>query len=159
VTFQTADLCDALDQEARVAAPLFRDYGGARRFSGVIATVQCHEDNSHVRTALEEPGEGRVLVVDGGGSLQCALLGDMLAELGAKNGWSGVIVYGCIRDSEVIGRTALGVKALATHPRKSVKQGVGERDVTVRFADTTFNPGEYLYADADGILVTARPVD
>lgn len=159
MTFQTADLCDALDHQARVATPMFRDYGGKRRFSGVIATVKCHEDNSLVRAALEQPGEGKVLVVDGGGSLRCALLGDMLAELGATNGWSGVIVYGCIRDSEAIARTALGVKALATHPRKSVKKGGGERDISVHFADTTFVPGEYLYADVDGILVTSRAAE
>ena len=157
MSFNTTDLSDQLGDAATVAAPLFRDFGGNTRFAGRISTVKCHEDNSLVRSALAEPGEGRVLVVDGGGSLRCALLGDMLAAMGAENGWAGVLVYGCIRDCEEIGRTAIGVKALATHPRKSVKAGVGERDVAVRFADVTFLPGAYLYADPDGVLVTADP--
>ncbi len=155
--FNTNDLCDELADAVAVATPLFRDYGGNTRFSGEISTVKCHEDNSRVREALGEPGAGRVLVVDGGGSLRCALLGDMLAAMGRDNGWSGVLVYGCIRDCEEVGRTAIGVKALATHPRKSVKKGAGERDVTVHFADVTFSPGQFLYADPDGVIVTERP--
>jgi regulator of ribonuclease activity A len=158
MSFHTADLSDQLGDAAAVAAPLFRDFGGKPSFAGPISTVKCHEDNSQVRAALEEPGGGRVLVVDGGGSLRCALLGDMLAALGAEHGWAGVLVYGCIRDAEAIGRTALGVKALAPHPRKSVKRGAGERDLPVRFADVTFRPGDWLYADTDGVLVTAAPV-
>ena len=155
--FNTTDICDEREDDVAVTAPLFRDFGGNLRFSGVISTVKCHEDNSKVREALSEPGEGRALVVDGGGSMRCALLGDMLAAMGRDNGWSGVLVYGCIRDCEEIGRTALGVKALATHPLKSVKKGIGERDVPVRFADVTFVPGNYLYADPDGVIVTEQP--
>jgi regulator of ribonuclease activity A len=143
----TTDLCDQLGDAARVAAPLFRDFGGAVGFAGPISTVKCHEDNSLVRAALQEPGAGRVLVVDGGGSLRCALLGDMLAQFGVDNG--------CIRDAGAIARMPIGVKALAAHPRKSVKRGIGERDVAVRFADVTFLPGDMLYADVDGVLVTA----
>lgn len=155
----TADLSDRLGAKAQVAAPLFRDYGGRHRFAGPISTVQCFEDNSRVREALQEPGEGRVLVVDGGGSTRCALLGDRLAALAAGNGWAGVLIHGCIRDSEAIGRTELGVKALATHPRKSVKRGVGERDLDVRFAEVQFRPGDYLYADTDGVLVCGQALD
>lgn len=159
MAFHTTDLSDQLNAAAQVAAPLFRDFGKHTHFRGPISTVKCFEDNSLVREALEEPGEGRVLVVDGGGSMRCALLGDMLARLGVENGWSGVLVYGCIRDSEVIAETEIGVKGMATHPRKSVKRGAGERDVPVRFADVSFVPGHYLYADPDGILVTERAAD
>ena len=111
---------------------------------------------SKVREALEEDGRGRVLVVDGGASMRCALLGDMLAALAAKNGWNGVVVNGCIRDSVAIGETDIGIKALDTHPRKSVKRGAGEREVTLRFADADFVPGHWLCADPDGILLCPR---
>ncbi len=158
MSFHTADLSDRLGDAAAVAAPLFRDYGGLTHFAGRISTVKCHEDNSLVRAALEEAGAGRVLVVDGGGSLRCALLGDQLAAMAADHGWAGVLVYGCIRDSLAIGLIRLGVKALATHPRKSRKRAVGERDLPVHFADLSFTPGHYLYADPDGVLVVADPV-
>lgn len=158
MTLHTTDLSDRLADAAQVAAPLFRDFGGRTRFSGPISTIKCFEDNSLVRAALEEPGDGRVLVVDGGGSMRCALLGDQLAALAVKNGWSGVLVNGCIRDSEAIAETDLGVKALAAHPRKSVKRGHGERDVLVRFAEVSFNPAHYLYADPDGVVITEQEV-
>ncbi len=157
MTFSTADLSDELDDRARIAKPGFRRFGGRSRFSGSISTVKCFEDNSLVRTALEEQAEGRVLVVDGGASMNCALLGDMLAAMAASNGWSGIIVNGCIRDSAVIAGIDIGVRALDTHPRKTVKRGVGERDIAVRFSDITFIPGEFVYVDEDGILVTAQP--
>jgi regulator of ribonuclease activity A len=149
----TADLCDQ-DDEARVAEPMFRDFGKRIAFSGPIATVKVFEDNVLVRQELEEEGRGRVLVVDGGGSKRCALLGDRLAGLARDNGWAGVIVYGCIRDSAEIAEIDVGVKALATHPRKSIKRGEGVRDVAVTFAGVTFSPGEIVHADADGIVVT-----
>lgn len=155
----TADLYDAHGETLRVLAPIFRDFGGKRMFEGPVVTLKVHEDNSLVRSTLEEPGEGRVLVVDGGGSLRCALVGDNLAEIGVENGWAGIVVYGCIRDAEPIGALAIGVKALATNPRKSVKKGVGERDVDLRFAEVTIKPGEYLYADADGVVVADRRLD
>ena len=154
----TTDISDDLGDDARVAAAGFRDYGGKIVFAGLISTVKCHEDNSLVRQALEEPGHGRVLVVDGGGSMRCALLGDMLATLAVENGWTGLVINGCIRDSAVIATIDIGVKAIAAHPRKSVKRGIGERDVTVHFADIDFTPGEQLYADSDGIVVTAEAV-
>jgi regulator of ribonuclease activity A len=155
-SFATTDLTDAHGDACRVPDPIFRDFGGARAFSGPITTVKCHEDNSLVRAALEEPGAGRVLVVDGGGSLRCALLGDMLGEFGVKNGWAGVVVYGCVRDTARLATLNLGIKALAAHPKKSEKRGHGVRDIPVRFAGVSFTPGEYLYADEDGIVVSSR---
>ncbi|RME33742.1 MAG: ribonuclease E inhibitor RraA, partial [Gammaproteobacteria bacterium] len=125
MSFATADLYDAHEDRLQVALPIFRDYGGRRRFCGPISTVKAFEDNTLVRAALEEPGEGRVLVVDAGGSLRCAMVGDNLAQLGIDNGWSGIVVHGCIRDSGPIGEMAIGVKAMATNPRKSVKRGEG----------------------------------
>tara|TARA_R110000782_G_scaffold40283_4_gene93078 strand:+ start:1544 stop:2023 length:480 start_codon:yes stop_codon:yes gene_type:complete len=154
MSFATADLYDEYGEDLQIATPMFNDYGGNKQFSGPAATVKVFEDNSLVRAALEEPGEGKVLVVEGGASLRCALLGDMLAELGVKNGWVGVIVYGCIRDSAMIGKMSIGVKALNTNPRKSVKKGAGERDVVVTFADVTITPGDYIYADEDGFVVS-----
>lgn len=158
--FATCDLCDEFDGKPgyalRVVAPMFQAYGGKAAFHGPIATLKLFEDNSLVRERLGEPGEGRVLVIDGGGSLRCALVGDQLGELAVKNGWAGLVVYGCIRDSAVIATQAIGVRALATHPRKSVKAGVGQRDVPVSFGGVSFAPGEWLYADSDGILVAAQ---
>jgi regulator of ribonuclease activity A len=153
----TTDISDALGDAARVAAPGIGDYGGQINFQGIISTVKCHEDNSFVRQALEEPGNGRVLVVDGGGSTNCARLGDMLAALGVKNGWAGIVVNGCVRDSAELATIDIGIKALATHPRKSVKRNEGERDVPVQFAGIDFRPGEQLYADRDGIVVIPKP--
>lgn len=148
----TTDLCDA-HPGVQVAEPVFSHFGGSRRFAGQVATVLCLEDNSRVREAVGEPGAGRVLVVDGGASLQCALLGDLLGEKAVANGWSGVVVNGCIRDSRRLGELALGVMARATHPRRSEKRGHGDRDVPVRFAGVTFHPGDFLYADEDGLIV------
>lgn len=152
--FATADLYDANEDKVQVALPMFADFGGRLTFSGPISTVKVHEDNTLVRKALEEPGKGRVLIVDGGESLRCALVGDMLAELGVKNDWAGIIVSGCIRDSAVIATIDIGVKALGTNPRKSVKLNTGQRDIPVHFADVTFTPGAYVYADEDGLLVS-----
>lgn len=157
MTFKTADLCDqfeeALGKSVRVVAPLFSSYGGRAAFAGQIVTLKIFEDNTLVRTALSEDGSGKVLVIDGGGSLRCALVGDQLAILAQQNAWQGIVVYGCIRDSADINGLDLGVRALATHPQKSVKQNFGNRDLAVTFGGVTFNPGEWLYADADGIVV------
>lgn len=152
----TADLYDEHGDALRVMAPLFDSFGAKKTFAGEVSTLKVHEDNSLVRAALEEPGAGRVLVVDGGGSQRCALVGDQLALLGANNGWAGVVVYGCIRDADPIDKIDIGVKAIATNPRKSVKKGVGERDVPVQFAEVTIAPGDYLYADRDGIVLSER---
>jgi regulator of ribonuclease activity A len=156
MNFTTADLYDAHGDELQVAQPMFNDYGGRKSFYGKIMTVKVHEDNSLVRAALEDEGEGKVLVVDGGGSLRCALLGDVLAGLGMKNGWVGMIINGCIRDSAAISNMAIGIKALNTNPKKSVKKGVGDRDIAVHFADITFSSGAFVYADEDGIVVSEK---
>lgn len=158
--FKTADLCDAHagTPQFQIAEPGFQDYGGVRTFAGPISTVRAPEDNSLVRKALEEPGQGRVLVVDGGGSRRCALVGDQLALLAQQNGWAGVVVNGCIRDAEDVGRMRIGVKALGTHPLKSLKRNEGQRDVEVRFAGVTFRPGHYVYADLDGIVTSESPL-
>lgn len=160
MTFKTPDLCDEFEADLgkalRVVAPMFQRYGGKSSFSGTIVTLKIFEDNSLVREAFAENGQGKVLVIDGGGSLRCALVGDQLAILAQKNGWEGVVVYGCIRDSGDINGIDIGVRALNTHPQKSIKQGVGNRDIAVTFGGVTFNPGEWLYADEDGILVSGR---
>ncbi len=156
MNISTADLTDDHRSALQVAEPLFRDFGGKPAFAGPAETIKTFEDNSLVRTALEEPGEGRVLIVDGGGSMRCALLGDQLAALGAQNGWNGVIVHGCVRDTAILAQTDLGVKALAPHPCKSEKKGRGERNVQVHFAGVVINPGNYIYADTDGILVAEK---
>jgi regulator of ribonuclease activity A len=154
--FATPDLCDEFGAEVRVAEPLLRDWGGVERFAGPIATLRVFEDNALVRQALEMPGGGRVLVVDGGGSLQTALVGGNLAALAHQNGWSGVVVYGCIRDAAELASTPVGVKALQAVPRRSARAGAGERGVPVAFAGVTFAPGAWLYADRDGIVVADR---
>jgi regulator of ribonuclease activity A len=156
MAFATPDLCDEFGAEVRVAEPMFRDFGAVECFAGPIATLRVFEDNGLVRQALEMPGGGRVLVVDGGGSLRTALVGGNLAGLAHENGWSGLVVYGCIRDAAEIGRTSLGVKALQAVPRRSAKAGAGERGVPVAFAGVTFAPGAWLYADRDGIVVADR---
>ena len=152
--FKTADLCDDHEDNVFVAQPLFKDYGGNISFTGQIYTIKCFEDNSLVREALKSPGEGKVLVIDGGGSIRRALVGDLLAQAGADNNWSGIVVNGCIRDSGVIANISIGCKALGTLPMKTEKKGIGEKQLTVHFADIDFIPGNYLYADEDGIIVS-----
>ena len=153
----TADLCDNND-DVQVAQPLLHDFGGRRAFHGPIATVRIADDNTSVRALLEQPGAGRVLVVDNRGSLRCAVVGDQLAALAYKNGWAGIVVHGCIRDSAALAATPVGIKALAAMPRKSEKRGPGEIDLAVTFAGVTFTPGHHLYADSDGIVLAARPL-
>jgi len=152
----TADLCDAHGPELQVAEPVFHDFGGARGFSGAIVTVHVHEDNVLVRHALNHPGEGRVLVVDGGGSLRCALVGDQLAQMAADHGWSGLVIHGCVRDAARLARIPVGIKASGACPVRSSKEGKGRHGVTVRFAGVTFEPGAWLCADEDGLVVAAR---
>jgi len=162
--FKTADLCDVFyekefddNRSLQIAQPLFQDFGGRICFHGKIHTVLCFEDNSRVREAVfmegkDENGNAKVLVVDGGGSLRHALMGDMLAAKALENGWAGVIINAPIRDSEEVGTLNLGVKALCTFPLKSEKKGLGEHNVTVSFAGVVFRNGDYVYADEDGIL-------
>lgn len=154
----TTDLCDRYPDEVAVAEPIFVGYGGRRAFEGHIATVQVHEDNVLVRAFLEEPGEGRVLVVDGDGSLRCALLGDQIASLAVASGWSGLVVNGCVRDVDALAALPIGVRALASNPRRSGKRGEGTRDVEVRFAGIAFLPGAFLVADDDGVVVLPHRV-
>ena len=157
MSFKTPDLCDQFEAElgktVRVVAPMFQPYGGRAAFCGEIVTLKIFEDNTLVREIFGEDGKGKVLVIDGGGSLRCALVGDQLTILAHKNGWEGVVVYGCIRDSGDIAAIDIGVRALNTHPQKTVKKGIGERNLAVTFGGVTFNPGEFLYADEDGIMV------
>lgn len=155
VDFKTADLLDDNEDKAlQIVQPGFMSFGGKSKFSGEIVTIKIHEDNSLVRELMAEDGAGKVLVVDGSGSTRCALLGDMLAEKGVKNGWDGLVIYGLIRDSVDINQMDIGVKALGTFPLKSVKRGVGLRNEVVHFHDVTFTPGHYLYSDEDGIVVS-----
>ena len=156
--FRTADLCDAHAAELQVLEPLYRSYGGRGSFSGPASTVRCLEDNSRVKEAVGEPGGGRVLVVDGGGSRRRALLGDKLGDAAVRNGWAGVVIHGCIRDSAALGQMNLGIRALGTMPLRSEKRNEGERDVPVRFAGVTFRPGDYLYVDEDGIVLSHGPL-
>jgi len=156
--FLTTDLCDAHPEEIDVLAPFFQRFGGAARFCGPIATLKVFEDNALVRTVLSEPGLGRVLVVDGGGSLRCALLGDQLGALAVENGWAGIVVNGAIRDSVALGQLPLGVRALATHPLKSIKRGEGQRDLTLQFSGVRMHPGDWLYADEDGVIISPTPL-
>ena len=157
MTFKTPDLCDEfeadLGKSVRVVAPMFQRYGGRTGFAGRIVTLKLFEDNSLVREAFAGDGKGKVLVVDGGGSLESALVGDLIAASAVENGWAGIIVHGAIRDRTAIGALPLGVKALGSNPRKSAKDGVGEVDVPVEIGGVVFRPGAYVWADADGILV------
>jgi regulator of ribonuclease activity A len=154
--FGTADLCDQFGAQVRVADPVFRDWGGSGSFAGPIETVRVFEDNGLVRQALAKPGRGRVLVVDGGGSLRAALVGGNLAVLAHQNGWSGLVIHGCVRDVGEIATVPVGVKALHAIPRQSGKAGTGERGIPVTFAGVTFTPGAHLYADRDGIVVADK---
>jgi regulator of ribonuclease activity A len=158
MTVRTTDLCDQHEDKVHIADPVFRDYGGLKSFSGPIATVRVLNDNVLVSQALAEPGDGRVLVVDGDGSLRCALLGDRLASMAHANGWAGVIVHGCVRDTSELAQIAIGIKALVAHPKRSGKQGLGERDTPVTFAGVTFTPWQYVYADADGVIVAEEEI-
>jgi regulator of ribonuclease activity A len=159
VDFSTADLVDQYGDGLLSCDTQFRSYGGRPRFSGPVRTVACYQDNALVKQVLSTPGEGAVLVVDGGGSLHTALVGDLIAGLGVSHGWSGVIVHGAVRDSVALGSLPLGVKALGSNPRKSGKTGQGAVDVPVEFGGVRFVPGAQLYSDEDGILVTAGPAE
>jgi len=150
---KTTDLCDAHGDSVDVLEPLWSDFGGNIEFHGPVHCLRVLDDNSLVRAALERPGTGKVLVVDGGGSMRCALLGGMLATLAEKNGWAGIVIHGCVRDSEETLACGIGIKALATHPRKSEKKGLGEENVVLGFGGVIISPGDHLYADEDGLIV------
>lgn len=149
----TADLYDELGEDLQASAIQFQSYGAAAAFSGPIRTVKCFEDNALLKSIVSTAGEGAVLVVDGAGSLRRALMGDMIAQIAAENGWAGVVINGAIRDRVAIAEIAIGIKALGTNPRKSTKFGHGVADEPVEFAGVVFRPGAILYSDEDGILV------
>lgn len=151
----TSDLCDSRGDEVTVIELPWRHFGQVQRFGGAVATLKIHEDNALVREALSQPGGGRVLVVDGGGSFRCALLGGNLAAMAVSNGWAGVVIFGCVRDAKEIASSAVGVVALGTCPRRSNKAGTGQRDVPLRFGGALVRPGDHLVADEDGVIVGA----
>ena len=158
-SFATCDLCDAHEEDSsgafRVLPPVFRDFGAAGRFAGPVATMRCIEDNTRVREAVNSPGQGRVLVVDGGGSVRRALVGGNLALAAARSGWAGIVVDGAVRDTAELVAAGIGVKALALMPLRSVKRGEGQRDLAVQIQGVTVRPGDWLYADEDGIVISA----
>lgn len=159
--FATCDLCDLhkndTDGAFRVLPPVFRDFGAKSVFSGPVATVKCHEDNSPVKLAVESPGQGRVLVVDGGGSLRCALVGGNLGAAAARNGWAGIVVDGCVRDAGELAECAIGIRALGLMPMPTVRREPGLSEVPVQVQGVWIRPGDWLYADTDGIVVMAQP--
>ena len=164
MSFATCDLCDANEDKLAggtlaVLPPVFRSFGKQAAFCGPAATLKVFEDNVLVRSTLETPGNGHVLVVDGGGSLRCALVGGKLGVLAEKNGWAGIIVNGCIRDSDEINACNIGVRALGLHPQRSVRKGVGDSNLRVSIAGVAVNPGDWIYADADGVLVARTKLD
>ena len=149
----TADLADQYGAELRVCDVQFRQFGGLRLFTGPVRTLSCHEDNGLLRDLVRTAGAGCVLVVDGGGSLHTALVGDVLAGAAQENGWAGLVVHGAVRDSAALAQLSLGIKALGTNPRKSGKTGAGAVDVPLSFGGVTFQPGDVLHADDDGIVL------
>jgi regulator of ribonuclease activity A len=156
MTVSVPDICDEFPAEAAALAPGFSDFGRKLRFCGEIVTLKCFEDNSLLRDLVRSQGRGRVIVVDGGGSMRRALLGDLLAAKAAENDWQGLLINGCVRDVEILATIELGIKALNSHPVKTDKRGEGQLDVNVVFAGVTIRPGDFLYADANGAVVTPR---
>jgi regulator of ribonuclease activity A len=153
MSFATADLVDLHERVITSCTTQMRNFGGHARFFGRVRTVRCHRDNALLKSVLSSQGDGAVLVVDGGGSLASALVGDIIAGLAVKNGWAGIVVHGAIRDQVAIAALPLGLKALGTNPLKSAKTGAGEADVTVHFGACDFTPGQWLYSDEDGIVL------
>ena len=154
--FSTADLCDAYAGDVQVARPVFRDFGGIDTFAGPAETVRVFEDNALVRRMLDINGQGRVLVVDGGGSVRRALVGGQLANLAAERGWSGILVFGAVRDAAELAQVPVGIRALALCPMPAAKTGAGEQGATVSFAGVTCSPGDFVYADQDGLVLARR---
>lgn len=161
MSFATCDICDANEDKLAagilaVLPPVFKSFGKLSKFSGPATTLKVFEDNVLVRSTLETPGNGHVLMVDGGGSLRCALVGGNLGVLAEKNGWAGIVVNGCVRDAEELNICNVGIRALATHPQRSIRKGMGDRDLAVSIAGITVRPGYWIYADADGVLVATE---
>lgn len=159
MVFNTPDLCDRFPERIRVATPLFRHFGARRKFSGRIETIKCYEDNVLIREAVVTPGQGKVLVIDGGGSLRSALVGDGVAEWAREHGWAGMLIYGCVRDIAALAKVDIGVLAIGVNPWQPGKRREGTRDIPVTFADVRFIPGEWIYADEDGVVITSEPLN
>jgi regulator of ribonuclease activity A len=159
MTFTTPDVCDDFLDQLQVLEPLFTEFGGKEKFYGEIVTIKCFEDNFLVKQTLGSAGHGKVLVVDGGGSLRCALLGDLLGAMAVQNGWQGVLINGCVRDVEILKGMDFGVRALNCLPLKSNKRNEGQLNVAIRFAGVNFEPGQYLYADENGIVVAREKLN
>jgi regulator of ribonuclease activity A len=170
ISFATCDLCDAHKNDAsgnfRVLPPVFHDYGQRSKFAGPVETVKCHEDNSLVKAAVDSPGEvdtplgrvGKVLVVDGGASLRRALLGGNLGAAAARNGWAGIVIDGCVRDVAELAALPVGIRALAAMPLPTEKRNQGQADVVVTVQGVRIAPGDWLYADEDGMVVSTTPL-
>ncbi len=156
MTYPTTDLSDAYENKLRYLEGQWQDYGGVMNFHGRVVTLATFEDNSKLRAAVERKGKGQVLVVDGGNSHRCALFGGNLAQLAAQNGWAGIVINGCVRDTAELAAEAIGIKARGTHPRKSVKRGLGDENIPVHFGGIIIKPGDWLYADADGVVIAAE---
>lgn len=160
--FATCDLCDAHENDTtgafRVLPPVFRDFAATAAFCGPVHTLRCPEDNSRVREAVNSPGEGRVLVIDGGASLRRALVGGNLAVAAAKNGWTGIVVDGCVRDVAELREAGIPIRALALMPLRTEKRGEGQAGVVVSIQGVTVRPGDWLYADEDGMVVSNKPL-
>jgi len=153
-TQSTADLCDQFEEQIQIVQPLFVNFGGIEAFQGKIVTLRVDRDFGLVKKTLSTTGNGCVLVVDGGGAKDCALLGDRLAELAHQQNWSGIVINGCIRDAAIVRTIAIGVRALGTCPKRPKLTAAGEKNIPIQFSGVTFKPGEYLYADADGIIIS-----
>ncbi len=162
MSFKTADLCDEFCgdncEQIQAAGSSLNSYGGLSNFYGEVVTLKIFEDNQLVRDQVNADGKGKVLVIDGGASMRRAVLGDMLAAKAVENGWNGVVINGCIRDSVDMSTMDIGVMALGTHPLKTVKNGVGQTNVSVSFSNLTINPGNYMYVDEDGMIVSEKPL-
>ncbi len=154
---RTADIFDAHEDTGQVRSceTQFQQFGGRREMAGPVRTVKCYEDNTLVKQTLSEPGNGAILVVDGGGSLRSALLGDMIGEMAVKNGWAGIIIWGAVRDTLALKQLDIAIKAVGSNPRRSKKDGAGQVDVPVTFGGATFTPGSWIYSDDDGVLTAA----
>ena len=162
LSFATCELCDTHKNDSsgqfRVLPPVFRDFGRILKFSGPVVTVKCFEDNSLVKAAVDSPGEGRVLVVDGGASLRRALLGGNLGAAAAKNGWAGIVIDGCVRDVAELAQCSTGIRALAVMPLPTEKRQQGQRDIAIQVQGVWVRPGDWLYADEDGMVLMASPL-
>ncbi|PVZ67653.1 ribonuclease E activity regulator RraA [Pelagibaculum spongiae] len=152
----TPDLCDQFPKQVSVLDPVYKSFGGNESFCGEVVTVKCFEDNSKVKQLVDTDGTGKVMVVDAGGSMRRACLGDMLAEKAQNNGWAGIIIYGCVRDVEILKTLNIGVQALGSHPMKTDKRGLGDINIPLQFSGVTVIPGNYIYADLNGIIVSDK---